>query len=277
MKRKYINIGILILCAISVVLIYIYDIFVHGTAYTERLFRVICILCSIVAVYVRSNKRLMERSFQNYENAYARLIGNAFCDNPKSKRILFLGIYDYNNGKYKRAIKRLSKLCQENLKNSEAVPCMIFTALSYEEWGHEQEAIETYKKVLKLAPQNETANNNIALLYSSEGNAEKALEHYGRAIETNPDYEQAYFNRAQLYIESHRLDEAIQDAQKVLDINNDNRGAVFLLLIACKLRGDVENAKRYYNKALALGYDSEMLDEEIELYCEDYEENGEQV
>ena len=226
-------------------------------------------------VFVRSNKRLVERKFQTYESAYTHIIGNAFYDNPNLKRMLLLGIYDYNNGKYKRAVKRLSKLCRESLKTNDVVPCIIFMALSYEDSGCVQEAMEMYKKVLKLAPQNATANNNIALLYSYEDDLETAFEYYEKAIESNPVFEQAYLNRAQLYLENYRPDEAISDAEKVLDIKKDSAEATLLLLVAYDLKRDEKNAKRYYNKALDLGYDTEMLDGKIEFYREMYEEEKE--
>ena len=272
MKKRYINISVLLICAIGVVLIYLYDVFWLGTLYTERLFKVLCILCSIALVFVRSKKRLLEHSFQTYEKAYVQIIGNAFYNNPNMKKKLLLGIYDYNNEKYKRAVKRLSKLCQKAQKNSDVVACMIFMALSYEDSGCVQEAIETYKKVLKLAPRNATANNNIAMLYSFKEDLKSAFEYYEKAIESNPVYEQAYLNRAQLYLENYRPDEAISDAEKVLDINNDSEEATLLLLVAYNLKRDEKNAKRYYNKALDLGYDAEILDGEIEFYREMYEE-----
>lgn len=273
-KKRYINISLLIICAIAVVSIYLYDIFLLGTVYTEKLLKVLCILCSIALVFVRSNKRLVERNFQIYQSAYAHIIGNAFDDNPNLKRMLFLGIYDYNNEKYKRAIKHLSKLSSKALKKNDVVPCMIFIALSYEDSGCVQEAIEMYKKVLKLAPQNATANNNIALLYSFEDDLEAALEHYEKAIASNPVFEQAYLNRAQLYLENYSIDEAILDAEKVLDIKNDSAEATLLLMVAYDLKKDEKNAKRYYSKAMILGYDTEMLDGEIEFYREMYEEEN---
>lgn len=276
-KKRYINISVLLICAIAAVLIYLYDVFWLGTVYTEKLLKVLCVLCSIALVFVRSNKRLVERNFQTYESAYVHIIGNAFYDRPRLKRMLLLGIYDYNNGKYKRAVKRLSKLCQKVLKSNDVVPCMIFMALSYEDSGCVQEAIEMYKKVLKLAPQNATANNNIALLYSFEGNLEAALEYYEKAIGSNPVFEQAYLNRAQLYLENFRPDEAISDAEKVLDIKNDSAEATILLLVAYNLKRDEKNAKKYYYKALDLGYDTEMLDGEIEFYREMYEEENNAV
>ena len=41
--------------------------------------------------------------------------------------------------------------------------------------------------------------------------------------------------------------------------------------MAYALKGDNHNTKMYYNKALDLGYDSEILDGEIEFYREMYE------
>lgn len=275
MKKRYINISVLLICAIATVSIYLYDVFWLGTVYTEKLLKVLCILFSIVLVFVRSNKRLLERNFQSYESAYAHIIENAFYDNSNLKRRLLLGIYDYNNGMYKRAVKRLSKLCRETLKNDDVVACMIFIALSYEDSGCVQEAIEMYKKVLKLAPKNATANNNIALLYSMEDDLEEAFEYYEKAIESNPVFERAYLNRAKLYLENYRLDEVIQDAEKVLDIKKDSAEATLLLLVAYDLKKDEKNAKTYYNKALDLGYDTEILDGEIEFYHEMYEEKAE--
>lgn len=86
MKKTYINISVLIICAIAVVLIYIYDVFWLGTVYTEKLLKVLFILCSIALVFVRSNKRLVEQSLQTYESEYVHIIGKCLNSLLKMQR-----------------------------------------------------------------------------------------------------------------------------------------------------------------------------------------------
>ena len=166
MKKRYINRIILIICAVLTIVIYLCGVLWLGMEYTEMLPKVLCTLASIVMVSVRRKKCLMKQCFQNYESTYRSVIGTAFVDKPALKRMLLAGIYDYNNGKYNRAIRRLSKLTNKPITRRELVACMSFIAVSYEDSGRIHEAIEAYKKVLDIDPHNVVANNNLALLYA---------------------------------------------------------------------------------------------------------------
>lgn len=269
--KRYKNILMLIICTVAVLSIYLYDVIYKGTEYTEKRFKVLMILVSFAGVFVRSNRRFFKHWFKIYEVEYKEIIGNAFLDNRALKRQLLLGIHDYNNKKYNNAIKRLLKLCKKAQSKRDNAACMIFIALSFEDSGRLREGVAMYQKVLKLVPYEPTVNNNLAVIYQNHGDKEKALFHYDKAIRGNPRFAQAYYNRALLYFTYNEFDNTISDARKVIGIKNDNKEAALLLLKAYDLTGDQENAIKYYNKGLELGYDEEFLDEAILCARENYQ------
>ena len=271
MEKKYINVIIMVFCAIAVIAIYLYDVLWLGTAYDEKLLKVLSALFSFTLIYIRSAKRVQNKNFNMYETAYANIIRNAFADNLRLKKKFLLGIDAYNKEKYQTAIKRLSKLAESGFYKTEIVPVLLFLAMSYKKTGCVDDAAETYKKVLKLAPQNEVANNNIGVIYSERGEFEKMLEHYECAIRSAPDFERAYLNRGQYYLESYQLDEAVSDAKRVLNISNDNKQAVLLLAIAYALQNDEKNKRSYYDKAVELGYNARDIENLIAFYKNGYE------
>jgi tetratricopeptide (TPR) repeat protein len=63
-------------------------------------------------------------------------------------------------------------------------------------------AIETGKKLLKLAPDFELGHNNLASAYYSRGDYEKAIEHLDRAVELGFEVHPDFLKK----LEPHRTD-----------------------------------------------------------------------
>jgi tetratricopeptide (TPR) repeat protein len=72
-----------------------------------------------------------------------------------------------------------------------------------------EEAISSYKKVLKLDPNYAPAHINLGTLYYNQSDYELAEEHYRKAIECDPRYALAYFDLGNVLDETQRLQEAI--------------------------------------------------------------------
>ena len=69
-----------------------------------------------------------------------------------------------------------------------------------------------------------------------------------------PNYSEAYHNRAQIHARNGRLDEAIQDFNRAIEFNPDLVGDNYNLSCVYALKGDIDNALKFLEKAVRKGY-----------------------
>jgi tetratricopeptide (TPR) repeat protein len=94
------------------------------------------------------------------------------------------------------------------------------------------EAISSYKRVLKLDPNYAPAHINLGTLYYSRSDYELAEEHYRKAIECDPRYALAYFDLGNVLDETQRLDEAIAAYKTALQLAPTYADAHYNLALA---------------------------------------------
>ena len=87
--------------------------------------------------------------------------------------------------------------------------------------GFIDKAIEHYLVALNLKPDYVEAHNNLGTAYSSKGFTDKAIEHYLVALNLKPDYAEAHINLGLIYIERKRIDKARKEFQMALQTNPD--------------------------------------------------------
>jgi tetratricopeptide (TPR) repeat protein len=75
--------------------------------------------------------------------------------------------------------------------------------------GDFSKARARYEKVLKLAPENVEALNNLGVVYLAEKKREKALSLFRRAILLKRDYVDPYYNMACLYAQKNDIDQSL--------------------------------------------------------------------
>lgn len=85
-----------------------------------------------------------------------------------------------------------------------------------------QAAVETYRKVIELAPDRAEALTNLGTAYYRLGKGDKALDAYHRSIEVQPNYE-VLTNLGTIYFYDKNYPKAIQMYEKALDINEADR------------------------------------------------------
>ena len=116
-------------------------------------------------------------------------------------------------------------------------------------------ALESYLEVVRLNPDYQNANNNIAIIYESYvKDYQKALESYTKEIELHPSESLAYRNRADLYANQlEDLEKALEDYNKAVEVEPENS-------YNYKMRGrfyrdylkDYDKALADYNKGIEL-------------------------
>ncbi len=60
--------------------------------------------------------------------------------------------------------------------------------------GRYDEAIDMYRKAIKIMPDDEKAHNNLGTLLAQQGGLDEAIEHFSEALRIKPDFVEAHGN-----------------------------------------------------------------------------------
>ncbi len=88
------------------------------------------------------------------------------------------------------AIGQLQEYLESSLNDLNA---LILLANAFKELGINEQAINTYKKIISMQPDNNLAYFNLGLLYQQEKKPEEAQNYLLKAIELNENYAPAYY------------------------------------------------------------------------------------
>ncbi len=86
--------------------------------------------------------------------------------------------------------------------------------------GRFEEAVETYRRVLKVDPNNSDALNLLGVLASAAGRSEEALDLHERAIAGNPHFADAHYNKGVALRALKRMDAAIAAFAQAVALND---------------------------------------------------------
>lgn len=115
------------------------------------------------------------------------------------------------------------------------------------------EAIELYEKILDLSPENLRAIFNIGTAYVLSDNYKKAILYWNRASDIKPDAE-TYSNIGMLYLYMNEVDMAKDQLKQALELDPDNvRYLVNLGQCFNQSPGEIESAKKYFDRAIKIG------------------------
>ena len=146
--------------------------------------------------------------------------------------------------------------------------------------GQINEAINNFRRAVKLNPQVYFYHNNLGLALDAQGLKEEAIDCYKKTIKLKPDFAKAYNNLGIALAKKGMTDDAIQNFNTALSLTPDNAEIYFNLGMSLADRGMVNEAIDNYRKALAvnphyseaynqLGFlfkDQGMLDKAIENF-----------
>ncbi|MFW9782285.1 MAG: tetratricopeptide repeat protein [Candidatus Heimdallarchaeota archaeon] len=130
--------------------------------------------------------------------------------------------------KFEEAINILKPLYIKNHLSLEVRIALIDVLFNYglylnDVWvSNYKKAVECFKNVIELAPDNHRAWYNLGIAYVNHGNIEEALNAYRRAIQIRPDYFYSYYNIGLIY-EFHKedLEKALEYYEKALCYNQE--------------------------------------------------------
>lgn len=117
-------------------------------------------------------------------------------------------------------------------------------------FNHYNKAIELYKEVIKLNPNNFKAYTNMGGCLSYLQQYHESLSCYTKAIEINPHYELPYENSGNAYRKTGDLNQAIVFYKRALKLNPENYKAACNLGVTYYSLGKHKEALKYYEKSI---------------------------
>ncbi len=269
MKKKIIS-AIIIIFMVGLLVFYVWDIAYNKTPVTKNLFRVLAFEFLMLSTLFRLLGSIGRQDITFYEKQYKDDIGNAFQGSFQRKKLLCaLRLYNENN--FRKALKYLFDLKKECKNPDDFKAVYLFTAICLSDMGAVYPAIEEYRELLKVDPDNYIAYSNLGILYEECGDFKNANLNFIKSTELKPDYYYAYNNIAQCYFKQHDFDLAIEFAEKALKYNNLCKQALSLLATIYYLEKDTENCEKYFQMAVAAGENANVLKESFKLFEVDFE------
>jgi len=98
--------------------------------------------------------------------------------------------------------------------------------------ARQQEALDTYRRVLELDPKHAAACINLGTIFYNQQNYLEAERHYRRAVEIDPRYALGFFDLGNVLDETGRLNEAVEAYRAAIAIAANYADAHYNLALA---------------------------------------------
>jgi tetratricopeptide (TPR) repeat protein len=132
------------------------------------------------------------------------------------------------DGKFEEALNILRTLNESKPNSIEIKPLLIKTLFDYgdhlnDEWVcNYEKAVDVFKEIIILDPNNYRAWYNLGISYSHLNKIEDALNAYTRSLKLKPDYMYCYYNIGLLFeIHKEDLETALSYYEKALSYNRN--------------------------------------------------------
>jgi tetratricopeptide (TPR) repeat protein len=124
--------------------------------------------------------------------------------------------------------------------------------ISYYDKGMIDKAIEEFKEVLELDPDDVETHYNLGNAYADKGMSDEAISIYKKTIEKNPEFIDAYLSLGTLYLDIDLIDEAISLCKQAISANPDDSFLCFHLGEAYVRNEQYEEAITAFNNAISI-------------------------
>jgi tetratricopeptide (TPR) repeat protein len=118
--------------------------------------------------------------------------------------------------------------------------------LRHERLNQYADAVDAYKKALKINPDCIDAHVNLGALYYKLGKYSDAIDVYKHAVKIKPDFQALYNKLGTIYIVTGKYSAALDTLEHALGIDSKNPDTHFNLGIAYYLNGDKDAAYEEY-------------------------------
>jgi protein O-GlcNAc transferase len=124
-------------------------------------------------------------------------------------------------------------------------------ALAAHRRGAVAEAAPLYRRVLEIAPTNNVACTNLAVIATQAGDFDEAEAMFRRAVELKPDAAEAHYNLGFILQERGKLDAAIEVYRRALALRPDMPQACTNLGVALQHQSKLDEAVAAFRQAIA--------------------------
>ena len=114
------------------------------------------------------------------------------------------------------------------------------------------DAIAAYKQAIQTNPTNAISHFHLGNYLHKLGRYAEAIEAFKQVVAINPEFEEAYFSLGIIYLKAGRLEESKDAFKHVVSINPESKTAHYNMAIACTKLGQYEEAVEAYKKAIAV-------------------------
>ena len=137
--------------------------------------------------------------------------------------------------------------------NPGSVRFWLTVSRTYRDMGQHSEAIENFKREIKLQPDHAAgANVNLGVFYRDMGEYTSAIEHLAKAIEIEPNIPSAYVNLGVVYSDIGQHSKAIRAFEKAVELRPEHATTYVNLGVAYIDVGQTANAIEALEKAVSL-------------------------
>ncbi len=119
--------------------------------------------------------------------------------------------------------------------------------------GRIEEAVEQYRQVLALTPDDALAHSNLGTAFAAQGRLEEAVGHYERALALAPEDADTHSNLGNALLSLDRAEAGIASLRRALDIDPTSAEAHAALGIALHDVGQIDDAIVHLRRAVDLG------------------------
>jgi tetratricopeptide (TPR) repeat protein len=134
---------------------------------------------------------------------------------------------------------------------------------AYFEKGLRKEAVNEFKKAIKIDPQAYKAHYNLGFAYEQEGLFPEAIQAYERTIHINPKYANAHFNLGNIHARNGQLAEAAQAYRSVLAIDPKDTNARNNLGVIYARQGKLDQAISQWERILEIEPENQEVQDNI--------------
>ncbi len=124
--------------------------------------------------------------------------------------------------------------------------------ISYYDQGMINKAIEEFKEVLELDPEDVETHYHLGNAYADNEMSDEAIQAFKKAIELKPDFIDAYLSLSTLYLDTDLIDEAISLCKQAISANPDDSFLCFHLGEAYSRNKQYKEAINAFNNAISI-------------------------
>jgi superkiller protein 3 len=153
----------------------------------------------------------------------------------------------------KKTLDRMPDLTgTDKITQKASIEKLLRKGASFYDEGKIDKAIDAFKEVLEIDPEEPEANYNLGNAYGDKGMFDEAVAVYKTAVENDPEFVDAYLNLSMLYLDMDLMDEAISLCKQAVNTNPNDAFLCFHLGEAYAQNLQYKEAITAYNKAMSI-------------------------